>query len=310
MGDLMIVGSIYPDFPGVAVAPTHPAVRSELISLVRSVAERPGVAGVVLRDTDPPGYDVAPGALLQDTGLQLGYALSGRLAFLRQYHADPVDLYPAGGYSGIANTNLPNFDDNNYWSGQVTSGLWTKWAAFRRDADLQLLRDIFKAAGGAADAAPHASSLTVIVKQRRRGQQFTDSSGKISFSPGWYGSWDSITKDPPTLRGYEENAMGDLQVQPLPENQQATLESAHVYTPVSREMLDRYASIFARMSKLPAGAQVQIMSSFKTGCVLDLSDDPYGDNGNGQDPLTNLVNEINGKFTVASPIPTPTAANE
>ncbi len=94
--------------PGVAVSAFAPAVRNTLLTLVRSLGATPGLAGLVFRQTAPPGYDLRANEE-DNRSLLLGYGADTRLAFLRAHHADPVDVFSPGRYNGKANTDLPNF---------------------------------------------------------------------------------------------------------------------------------------------------------------------------------------------------------
>ena len=318
MSEMYENGGIVPGFHGIAVAPTQPAVRSALLGIARLVAQRAGVAGIVLRDSDPPGYDLEPGTQDRSVDLQLGFVEPARLAFLRKYHADPIDLYASGGYNGIANTNLPNFSDINGWTGQLTNDLWTKWAKFRREANLQLLDDIYNAAAGSFPAQPAQSRFTVIVKQRRYSEWDTDASGKTTAGMGWYASWDTVSKAPPTVRGIEEDIPGAPSQNAAPADIQAVEQSHHVYMAISRDKLNQFAvglmPIVAKYAEAaptsgasagsadPHGPNITLRFGQKTGYVLDLSDDPFGDDGNGSDPLTSLISQMDTDPAISNPV--------
>jgi len=273
-------GAIIPIFPGVAVAQTNPEVKTDLLSLARLVGEHKGLAGIVLRDTDPPGYDLGANGdnSSESFDFELGYVPSARLAFLRQYHIDPVDLYPAGGWMGIADTNLPNFSEENGWTSGLTSDGIKEWAQFRREVNLDLLRSLGRAAIPADPIA--AKSFVVMVKQRRHGQSISYGSNDFSFGDGWYGSWNVFSSaDPPTYHGYEDAPPGDVSFRPGSDADQAKQESRVVMTPYTYEDAVREARIIKYLGSRPP---VQ-------GVVLDLSSDPFGDDGNGADPITVLA---------------------
>jgi len=168
----------------IAVSPFGPNVRRSLLALVRAVATRPGVGGLVWRETTPPGYDPPknPSARLTPR-TTLGYNEAARLAFLRREHADPVDLdvRGAGNVAERADTSLPGFDD-----GAISGDLGKKWDEFRAEGETAFLRALYAAArpdGGKTAAA----SPRILVQQRR------DYGGTA-----WYGSWDSPKSPFPT----------------------------------------------------------------------------------------------------------------
>lgn len=81
--------------------PDLPATRDALRPLLIRLAKIPGLAGMVLRDYQPPGYDKTAtpqysSREITDTEA-LGYGEEMRLAFLRRYQVDPVDLSPLPG---------------------------------------------------------------------------------------------------------------------------------------------------------------------------------------------------------------------
>ena len=176
--------------PGVAVSPLAPSVQDTLVSFVRSLAAMPGLAGVVLRQTAPPGYDLRANEEDNRTIL-LGYQGDMRLAFLRVRHADPVDVFSPGRYNGKANTDLPNFQYDGQLSGKVSN----EWTAFRREANLYLMNRLRAA----------ARPLRVLVKQRGQAQGGRTADGTVTHPPGWYAAWDASNAPPPTLYGFRDN---------------------------------------------------------------------------------------------------------
>ena len=176
--------------PGLAVSSFAPAVRDTLLTLVRSLAATPGLAGVVFRQTAPPGYDLRVNEEDNRT-LLLGYGPDTRLAFLRSHHADPVDVFSPGRYNGKANTDLPNFQ----YDGMLSQKVSTEWNDYRRASNLYFLGELRAA----------ARPLRVLVKQRGLQQGGRDSEGKIVRPPGLYAAWDSAQAPPPTLYGFRDD---------------------------------------------------------------------------------------------------------
>ncbi len=162
----------------ITVSPFSPTVRQTLLSLVTRLALRPGVTGLVWRETDPPGYD-RPAEDISDDRPMLGYTPSARLAFLRLAHVDPIDLPTSSILLFGTDTSLPLYDDN-----RLSEALETKWRQMRTDANLALLRDLY--------AAAQAGSARRTVLVRNRGNHIFD-------RDGWYGTWDMVEKPLPSF---------------------------------------------------------------------------------------------------------------
>jgi hypothetical protein len=282
LSEYYLPGNIVPDFPGVAVSEASAGVRRDLIALVRKLAATPGIAGIVFRDTDPPGYNIV-GNRIDISNLLLGYGPYTRLAFLRAKHADPVDVYPMHFHIGSADTGLPMFQ----LDGDEGQTLDDEWVQYRRDENISFLTDLYKAATGAAGTA----KLTILLKQRGHGEpDIDDDTGVFTFPPGWYGSWDDVKSPPPTLRvAFEENQDTPAGVQASKsEMDQARAQSHTVYAAFTRSRLDADGSDLKAL-------KTEICGPDADGFVLDLSDDPYGDDGKGDDPLAHLAEEASEK---------------
>lgn len=192
----------------VTVSPLVPDVRRSLLALVRAVASRPGIGGLVWRETTPPGYDPTknPSARVTPRTV-LGYNEAVRLAFLRREHTDPVDVDAAGG-GGRADTSLPGFDDY-----AVSDDLRQKWDKFRAEGDLAFLRALYAAARPAGGRT--AVALPRILVQQRRDYGGT----------AWYGSWDGPKAPFPTRRNPMEDYTGGEFPQDQDEAAQAKTQS-------------------------------------------------------------------------------------
>lgn len=163
-------------FPGagapttVSVSPFAPPVQAALRSLVQSLASRPGLAGIVWRETAPPGYEKAGDGQQRP---EFGYAGDARLSFLRHAHMDPLDVPLQNG--GQANTSLPEFE-----GGSEGAKLSEEWDKFRSGGDVLLLR-------GLADLwAARGVRRPILVRQRRQ-----------TWGDDWFGSWDGPAKPLP-----------------------------------------------------------------------------------------------------------------
>lgn len=287
MSEENYANAVIPDWPGVAVSPLAPDVQKELVGYLKIVAARPGIAGLVWRDTDTPGYDLLPGG--SDTSsLLLGYQTDMRLAFLRRLHADPVDIYDVGHSGTIANTDLPSFTDHG--GDNLLYTLHDKWVKFRQDMDLTFLQSLYAAIN--PPNMPAAKRVRILVRQRRRGQGGNDGFGHHHYPPGWYGSWDNPRLPPPTLHTAGEDYQPGQPPQPVPdETVQAKSQSQIVLTPITSDWLDQMRQVMsyqpppsakqpARRAPLPGVFQMP-------GFVLDLDKTP-----SGEDPLPALAAEV------------------
>ena len=280
LSEEVMANSVVPDWPGVAVSPLAPDVQKKLVGLMKSVAARPGVAGLVWRDTETPGYGLLPGG--SDTSsLLLGYQQDTRLEFLRRFHADPVDIYDVGHSGAIANTDVPNFSEQGYGSGGYA--LHDKWVKFRQDMGLVFLQSLYAAVN--PPGAP--AKVRILIKQRHRGQGGNDGFGHHSYPPGWYGSWDNPRLPPPTLHMLGEDDKPGQPAQPVPNDMaQAMSQSQIVLTPLTTDFLD----MMRRALSLGAAAgQKGRLPAFPSmlGFVLDLDK-----TSSGEDPLPALAAEI------------------
>ncbi len=116
------------------VTPLAPTVSARLAALVRMVGSVPGLGGMVWDDLRPLGYQ---GSVFDDSNTPaLGYSKAGRLAYLRQAHTDPVDLYPAGFVDSRAHVSVPGFNDDD----KNERRLYTAWQKARADAATVLTR--------------------------------------------------------------------------------------------------------------------------------------------------------------------------
>ncbi len=166
---------------GTVVSALAPAVRESLRTLISALARRPGVAGLVWRETAPPGYALPAQTFHLDAGdpVPPGYSEAMRLAFLRQWHSDPLDVFPSEYRQGRANTKLPNVDDV-----AIDRELNRLWRQFRSDVNVAFLRTLVEAvpSGGAG-----TTELPILLQAR-------------GDSAAWYGSWDRPDLPPPSRK--------------------------------------------------------------------------------------------------------------
>ena len=136
-------------------SPLDPKVRRLLPALVHSLAGITGLAGLAFQDTATVGYKGLEYEY-DDEGIALGYTPDNRLAYLRAFHADPIDFsagsdnlqlfLPFEGFSTSFDVSLPDFRS----SPEDAKG----WNKARSEADKALLADCFTAARAAAPRLP------------------------------------------------------------------------------------------------------------------------------------------------------------
>ncbi|MES2464349.1 MAG: hypothetical protein V4671_27630, partial [Armatimonadota bacterium] len=179
------------DTPDLATARMRP---------ILDLASVPGLAGIALSDTAPPGYgpfheksdDWYTG--LQDSG-DFGYSPEMRLAFLRQEGYDPIDLSLTGTelfWGGSA--NLPFFPSKEVPlhttflvpqpDGSTRPNLKglpaERWSAFRRERNEHLLGSLYQKIWKAVP------NLPLMMAERSAGVR----------GPEFWGSWDAPNKLP------------------------------------------------------------------------------------------------------------------
>lgn len=190
-------------FPGLpaydTVTPFAPEVVKRLTALAAAIGAVKGIGGMVWDDLIPPGYKpLDPHGANNDFEDPLGYATAGRLANLREYHADPIDLYTNRSTDERANVQIPGFTDNF----QEERTLYENWQRLRASA-VQGMTHWLIAALPQAFLADSPNRLPLIVQP---------SNGISSFR---YGSWDNLMQPQPTETF---DSPKDAYGQPIPES--------------------------------------------------------------------------------------------
>lgn len=233
--------------PPVAVSPVSEAVKKTLTDMVRSVASRPGLAGFVWEDTE--------------RGDDLGYTPEMRLAFLRSFHADPIDITQDDYLSG--DVSLPTFDDK-----ALDTTLRGHWDDARLGANAFLLTQMRQAVPTSADKPilmPRSDGLTE-----------------------WLVSWDDPRQLPPPLRTLfaGSNYVSRADVRTVAAKQG---KSAFVVVPV-RDPANPDALARALQDALPPPSPKG--KAAWDGYVLDFREDRFTDS---TEPLRDLVRAITPK---------------
>lgn len=160
----------------------HPEARGVLRARIAALARLPGLAGLILCDLVEPGSEGGEAAYDSWNALtMLGYNPETRLAFLRKYGTDPVDLSPlhsgnlqegSMSFPQSPNIHLPFFQDSgppsiyDYGKADVDETEWEivslKWIEWRieiaRTFAATFLRDLQL-------AAPNLPLLSYAIKQ-------------------------------------------------------------------------------------------------------------------------------------------------
>jgi len=145
---------------GLWVSPADSTVEKSLKAFIEQVGQTPGLAGIAIEDTMPPGYEPSADSagIAKDGGVSLGYNPEARLAFLRAHNADPIDFDEQGGVpvvirstdgSDIGSKNvdisLPVFDRNR----AVDTPLSTAWSDYRNAQTVVLTNTLVETAAAA-----------------------------------------------------------------------------------------------------------------------------------------------------------------
>lgn len=192
--------------------PDLPATQRYVEQRLRSTASTPGLAGLALIDAAPPGYrsrGVRIDPFVSAASNDFGYSPAMRLAYLRRYGYDPIDLTGAKAPYLSADLSLPFFSSQapafqmNADSGQLepqpSSSALQEWDAFRYKANTDLLISLGTFLRTSFPAVP------LFVRQ----SPVTD---------GWWSGWNKTDPlpEPPALSAQTTAAQaGQLSVPPL-----------------------------------------------------------------------------------------------
>jgi len=121
-----------PDGKNPVVSPFGKGFSDGLLRTMKELARRDGLSGVVWSDLWPEGYQGLERGN-QTTSTAFGYGETARLAFLRAYHEDPVDLSTIS----VPFTRLPNFP----WDPRSEAKTFRQWTQFLLDQQVAVMRD-------------------------------------------------------------------------------------------------------------------------------------------------------------------------
>lgn len=273
--DVFAVDALRPDrvwLRGDAV----PAARQTWLA---NLAKTPGLAGLAIRDTAPPGYAAAldakgdaPASDQRDGRDDFGYTPDLRLACLRAHGFDPVDVDWAYTLIGKVELNLPFMDDLSPGGYRRSSNRSTElrrhWNTLRAGVNRRALVPLH-----AALQKSSASAFPIYLRDRTE--------PTINQQGGWYGTWNQADKLPAQTPGDPLDDSG------------ASRSLAPAARAVSKRILLNITEIPAtRYGPLPAGYKPDEVQDFARllkyrlereapqpwdGLVLDLSEMPVGD---------------------------------
>jgi len=166
--DLTLLGSAK-DSPLLGPHASQTATRLPRLS---ALATTPGVAGLMILDTQPSGYETGDrlrghpiGNVAAASNAEFGYSPALRFEFFRANGVDPIDL-GRDGLRTAANLRVPFFDDptlrreNTQSDGSLVDGLFEKWQGFRGDTNRKVIESFF--------AAFQSQSPAILVQPRAR----------------------------------------------------------------------------------------------------------------------------------------------
>lgn len=217
-------------------------MRDVLTALARGLSSRPGLAGFVWEDAEADN--------------DLGYTPAMRLAFLRAFHADPLDITPSGSPRG--DVSLPTFDD-----AAADKALPALWGKARTQANAALL-------GGMRGALPPSAAARPVLMEQS------------AVRTEWLASWDDPKQLPPPLRPLFAD-------RPYPKPERIAVEARKQgRTVLLREHVQDAADTeaLARILQTDLKGDLAKGNSAWGGFVLDFTDE---DATRGGHPLASLV---------------------
>lgn len=178
--------------------PDAPETRAYLQQRLRETASTPGLSGVAMVDTTPPGYRDRGGKadpFASTSSGDFGYTPALRLAFLRHSGYDPMDLIAGMDAAFNADLSLPFFptqtpafrvnEENGQLEAQGSRTALQDWAAYRYKVNAELLISLH------AFLQTNFPDMPLLLRQ----SPVTD---------GWWSGWDKPERVPETQPGVQE----------------------------------------------------------------------------------------------------------
>lgn len=162
------------------LSPTSPEAVALAGKRLKTLAQLPGLAGLLLRDALPPGYrsDVEGDSGFDDDPLAIGgYTERNRRAFLAEHRCDPFDLSPNLLCLAVSEAYFywaPEESESNTWRIWRAKQGWRALDALQAELKKQLPRLPMFLQGGPPDLKP---------------------TYRTEYSPGWFEVWTPRRQD-------------------------------------------------------------------------------------------------------------------
>ncbi|BDI33200.1 hypothetical protein CCAX7_52510 [Capsulimonas corticalis] len=250
------------------VSPFSEATRAKLETVVRDLAATPGIGGMVWNDTLPSGYDDIPRTFDNEFYASLGYTTPARVAFLRKWRVDPIDIVAEQTQAHA----WPVWMQPNTEGGTDMSA---KWRAFLFGANVEFLRKL------SHDAQPKSKGARLpIFVQQRRDYEMTDDK-----NTHWFGSWDSSSAPLPSLVRAQDTPDAAAKIpDPAAQASSQSKESRIFFTPQSPLDCAKFIALLGDTLK-----EIATGKSSWQGFVLDVTQLPDGE------PLARIAAEMAAK---------------
>jgi hypothetical protein len=190
-----------PDQAKKALAKTHDWVPPQTDGLserlaqhLKEIAQTPGLSGLALLDTAPPGYgqEARGPVYLPDYTTAVGYTPAARLAYIRAHSCDPIDITMDTLKVGNVNIRLPYFAEDDPRP-PVTTGTSASegrsatpaaWAQFCSEAVSRVLGDL------------HHRLLPSLPTKEGGFPVYLQTLDSSVSSKGWFSRWDKAAALP------------------------------------------------------------------------------------------------------------------
>lgn len=238
-----------------------PEQTAEQAHRIAALAAMPGLAGIVFRDTAPPGYIPRFEGQFDSTPAALGYNPTLRLSFLRRARYDPIDIVISTYYLSVS-ADLPFFPERpsaDFFAEQTDSegkavtasneSPLTVWEIFRMRSNQEYLASIFRAVKNRRPNLP-------LMMEGRAGVD----TGPL---PSYYREWYDAERLPESSDYEKGNGVGGRRTPPLSLSCQSAMSRGKK---LSREEFARFAMWSAERA-----------AEAKSGLVLDLNDLPISE---------------------------------
>jgi hypothetical protein len=161
------------------IAPEAREILGKITHRLSEVAATPGVSGIILLDTAPPGYSLPTPSHASDGFASVGYTQSSRVAFIRSAGFDPIDI-TADPFARNIRLRPSLLESGNVRVSQNNSTPDSngEWNRFRSDLLNRTLADMY---------TPLLASLP---KREEGFPVYLQNLDAASTGTGWFSSWE------------------------------------------------------------------------------------------------------------------------